>query len=166
ETGNDIYVKFDLTLPDTEPTGTSRVYLDEIVVFSRIDSKMYGVQFSDEEQLTLESVLTDTKVTEPLDPVKNGYSFIGWFDESDELFDFNTPITRHTTLTAKYEINEYTLTFDTDGGTAVAPIIGDYDTAVSAPAAPTKDGYTFAGWSPALPETMPAGNQTYTAAWT
>src|SRR5690606_11030383 len=116
--------------------------------------------------VTKSFLLVNTLFDKPTDPVKTGYSFVGWFDESNEEFIFTTPITRHTTLTAVYNINQYILTFDTDGGTEVAPISGDYATAVSAPAAPTKVGYTFAGWSPALPETIPAGNQTYTATWT
>ena len=59
----------------------------------------------------------------------------------------------------------YTLTFDTNGGSAIAPITQDYGTAITAPADPTKTGYTFAGWTPAIPSTMPAENMTVTAQW-
>ena len=59
----------------------------------------------------------------------------------------------------------YTLTFDTNGGSAIAPITQDYGTAITAPADPTKTGYTFAGWTPAIPATMPAENLTVTAQW-
>ena len=59
----------------------------------------------------------------------------------------------------------YTLTFDTNGGSAIAPITQDYGTAITAPADPTKTGYTFAGWTPAIPSTMPAENLTVTAQW-
>ena len=59
----------------------------------------------------------------------------------------------------------YTLTFDTNGGSAIAPITQDYGTAITAPADPTKTGYTFAGWTPAIPTTMPAENLTVTAQW-
>jgi hypothetical protein len=48
------------------------------------------------------------------------------------------------TITAQWQINQYTITFDTDGGTQIAPITQDYNTAVTAPADPTKTGYTFA----------------------
>ncbi len=59
----------------------------------------------------------------------------------------------------------YTLTFDTNGGSAIAPITQDYGTAITAPVDPTKTGYTFAGWTPAIPTTMPAENMTIKAQW-
>jgi uncharacterized repeat protein (TIGR02543 family) len=70
------------------------------------------------------------------------------------------------TITAKWEINEYTITFDTAGGNAIDPITQDYGTAVVAPANPTREGYTFTGWSEPVPTTMPAGDLTITANWT
>ena len=69
------------------------------------------------------------------------------------------------TIKAKWTVNQYTLTFDTNGGSAIAPITQDYGTAITAPADPTKTGYTFAGWTPAIPTTMPAENLTVTAQW-
>lgn len=148
---------------------TKRITIDDITWSSSkgepIHTKLYNVKYIDE--LNTNSIfVVENSVAVDQEASKEGYSFVGWFDESNEKFIFTTPITRHTTLTAVYNINQYILTFDTDGGTEVAPISGDYATAVSAPAAPTKVGYTFAGWSPALPETIPAGNQTYTATWT
>ena len=59
----------------------------------------------------------------------------------------------------------YTLTFDTNGGSTIAPITQDYGTAITAPADPTKTGYTFAGWTPTIPATMPAENMTIKAQW-
>ena len=69
------------------------------------------------------------------------------------------------TIKAKWTVNQYTLTFDTNGGSTIAPITQDYGTAITAPADPTKTGYTFAGWTPAIPTTMPAENLTVTAQW-
>ena len=69
------------------------------------------------------------------------------------------------TITAEWEINQYTITFDTAGGNAIDPITQNYGTAIVAPANPTKDGYTFTGWNPAIPATMPANNMTVTAQW-
>lgn len=58
-----------------------------------------------------------------------------------------------------------TITFDTDGGSAVAPITQECGTAVTAPANPTRNGYNFIGWSPALPTTMPTEDITVKALW-
>ena len=69
------------------------------------------------------------------------------------------------TIKAKWTVNQYTLTFDTNGGSTIAPITQDYGTTITAPADPTKTGYTFAGWTPAIPATMPAENMTIKAKW-
>ena len=70
------------------------------------------------------------------------------------------------TYTAEWTINQYTITFNTDGGSTVDAITQDYGTAIAAPADPTREGYTFAGWSEAIPTAMPAENMTITAEWT
>ena len=69
------------------------------------------------------------------------------------------------TITAKWKVNSYTITFDTAGGSEIAPITQDYGTQIAAPADPTREGYTFIGWDKAIPATMPAENITVTAQW-
>ena len=69
------------------------------------------------------------------------------------------------TLYPFWSANLYTLTFDTDGGSAVAPITQEYGITVIRPAEPTKTGFTFMGWEPTLPATMPAENMTLKAQW-
>ena len=100
-------------------------------------------------------------VTAPAAPTKTGYTFKGWTPD----VPMKIPA-ENVTVTAQWQINQYTITFNTDGGTNVAAITQDYGTAVTAPAAPTKTGYTFAGWTPAVPATIPAENMTLTAQWT
>ena len=102
-----------------------------------------------------------TAVVAPADPVKEGYTFAGW----NEPVPATMPA-ENVTFTATWTINQYTVTFDTDGGSTIDPITQDYGTAIVPPADPTKDGYTFAGWDTAIPATMPAENVTITATWT
>ena len=102
----------------------------------------------------------DTAITAPADPTREGYTFIGW--------DMEIPTTmpaENMTVTAQWEINRYTITFDTAGGSEIASITQDYGTAITTPADPTREGYTFIGWDREIPETMPAENITVTAQW-
>ncbi len=62
--------------------------------------------------------------------------------------------------------NKPVISFDTDGGSAIAPIQQAWKSVVTPPATPTKAGYTFAGWTPSLPATMPFTGMTLTAQWT
>ena len=111
-----------------------------------------------------QTVASGRKAVRPADPVRTGYTFAGWYLDG-EVYDFDTPVTTDLTLTAHWTANQYTITFDTAGGSAIAPITQDYGTPITAPADPTREGYTFAGWDKAIPATMPAENMTITAQW-
>ena len=104
------------------------------------------------------------------DMTYTGHTFKGWYDNESLTGDPVTAIggteMGNKEYWAKWEINQYTITFDTAGGSAIAPITQDYGTAITAPADPTREGYTFAGWDTAIPATMPAHNMTITAQWT
>lgn len=126
----------------------------------------YTVTFQSEGGSEVASqIRANAPAARPADPTKEGYTFIGWYNGESE-WDFETPVTAGLTLTAKWQLNQYTITFDTAGGSEVAPITQDYGTTITAPANPAKTGYTFAGWDKTIPTTMPAGDMTITARWT
>ena len=101
-----------------------------------------------------------TEITAPDNPTRKGYTFKGWDKEIPK-----TMPAENITLKAQWEINQYTITFDTNGGSDIAPITQDYGTEITAPDNPTRKGYTFKGWDKEIPETMPAENITITARW-
>ena len=101
-----------------------------------------------------------TEITAPDNPTRKGYTFKGWDKEIPK-----TMPAENITVKAQWEINQYTITFDTNGGSEIAPITQDYGTEITAPDNPTRKGYTFKGWDKEIPETMPAENITITARW-
>ena len=107
--------------------------------------------------------------TLPTDVTRTGYTFKGWYDNENLTGSPVTAIggaeTGNKEYWAKWEINQYTITFDTNGGSEIAPITQDYGTEITAPDNPTRKGYTFKGWDKEIPETMPAENLTITARW-
>ena len=100
------------------------------------------------------------EITAPDNPTRKGYTFKGWDKEIPE-----TMPAENMTVKAQWEINQYTIAFDTNGGSEIAPITQDYGTEITAPDNPTRKGYTFKGWDNEIPETMPAENITITARW-
>lgn len=88
--------------------------------------------------------------TLPTPPTKTGYTFNSWNTQADgngTTFNASTAVTADITVYAKWTINTYTVTFNSNGGSAVSPITGvPYNTTITLPTAPTKTGYTFSGW--------------------
>ena len=101
-----------------------------------------------------------TEITAPDNPTRKGYTFKGWDKEIPK-----TMPAENMTVKAQWKINQYTITFDTNGGSEIAPITQDYGTEITAPDNPTRKGYTFKGWDKEIPETMPAENMTVKAQW-
>ena len=100
---------------------------------------------------------------------RTGHTQVGWAttDGGEKVYGFDDVYTKNEALTLYpvWNTNKYTITFDTNGGSEIAPITQDYGTAITAPADPTREGYTFIGWDKAIPETMPAENITLKARW-
>ena len=108
-----------------------------------------------------------TLATRPDAPAATpGYTFGGWNKADGTAWDYaSDKVTDNITLYAKWAANTYTITFDTAGGSEIAPITQDYGTVITAPADPTREGYTFIGWDKEIPATMPAENITLKARW-
>ena len=100
---------------------------------------------------------------------RTGYTQVGWatVDGGEKVYGFDDVYTKNEALTLYpvWNTNKYTITFDTNGGSEIAPITQDYGTAITSPADPTREGYTFIGWDMEIPTTMPAENITLKAKW-
>ena len=100
---------------------------------------------------------------------RTGHTQVGWAttDGGEKVYGFDDVYTKNEALTLYpvWNTNKYTITFDTAGGSEIAPITQDYGTNITAPADPTREGYTFIGWDTEIPTTMPAENITLKARW-
>ena len=107
--------------------------------------------------------------TLPTDVTRTGYTFKGWYDNESLTGSPVTAIggteTGNKEYWAKWEINQYTITVKPENGKADITITQDYGTPITAPADPTREGYTFIGWDREIPTTMPAENITLKAKW-
>ena len=98
---------------------------------------------------------------------RTGYTFIGWTPEISATVPIGGAM-----YTAQWKVNQYTMTFNANGGETFnanggegsKTVTQNYGTALAAPTV-TREGYTFAGWSPSVPATVPAGNAIYVARW-
>ena len=149
------FTGWDPELPATMPAKV-------MTVTAQWSINQYTITFNTDGGSAIAPITQDygTTINAPAAPTKTGYTFIGW----DSKLPATMPA-ENVTVTAQWRINQYTITFDTAGGSAIDPITQNYGTTINAPAAPTKTGYTFIGWSPAIPATMPAENITVTAQW-
>jgi len=135
---------------------------DNITLYAKWAANTYTITFDTAGGSEIAPITQDygTAITVPADPTREGYTFIGWDKEIP-----TTMPAENMTVTAQWEINQYKITFDTNGGSEIAPITQDYGTAITSPADPTREGYTFIGWDREIPTTMPAENITLKAKW-
>ena len=146
---------WDKEIPETMPA-------ENITVKAQWEINQYTITFDTNGGSEIAPITQDygTEITAPDNPTRKGYTFKGWDKEIPE-----TMPAENITVKAQWEINQYTITFDTNGGSEITPITQDYGTEITAPDNPTRKGYTFKGWDKEIPETMPAENITITARW-
>ena len=123
--------------------GLIRFY--KYVTASAPEPVYYTVTFKDWDGtvLSTQQVEEGTAATAPADPTREGYTFTGW----DVAFN---NVTSDLVVTAQYTINTYTVTFKDWDGTVLSTQTVEHGSAATAPADPTRDGYTFAGWDVAF----------------
>ena len=146
---------WDKEIPETMPA-------ENITVKAQWEINQYTIAFDTNGGSEIAPITQDygTEITAPDKPTRKGYTFKGWDKEIPE-----TMPAENITVKAQWEINQYTIAFDTNGGSEIAPITQDYGTEITAPDNPTRKGYTFKGWDKEIPKTMPAENITITARW-
>ena len=146
---------WDKEIPETMPA-------ENITVKAQWKINQYTITFDTNGGSEIAPITQDygTEITAPDNPTRKGYTFKGWDKEIPK-----TMPAENITVKAQWEINQYTIAFDTNGGSEIAPITQDYGTEITAPDNPTRKGYTFKGWDKEIPETMPAENITITARW-
>lgn len=159
--------------------GLERVYLSVMYTgeLSVFPAKTTIVRFKPYQNVTLDanggsvtpSVITVDYFSEYGDipiPSRVGYSFDGW-RFGNVTVNPETVVTslEDHTLVAQWSVNQYVIEFDANGGARDMTMKLDYGAPIAAPENPTRTGYTFMGWSPSVPTTMPAENMTCTAQW-
>ena len=123
----------------------------------------YEVSFEANGQTTIQYLPKDSLIPEPAIPAApTGYHFAGW----NPAYDTTSTVPQwgiHYQIV--WKPNDYSFSFDSNGGTAVDTLTQTYDNAFVPPADPSRTGYTFLGWQPALPDSVPAADMTFTAQW-
>jgi uncharacterized repeat protein (TIGR02543 family) len=149
---------------------------ENITLYAKWEINQYTISFESNGGSLVESVTQDyaTTVIQPTNPSKEGYTFSGWYSDAGltQEYIFSTMPSEDITVYAKWIINQYTITFNSNEGSAVTSITQDYASAVIEPISPTKEGYTFDGWysdsslmTPYVFSIMPADNITLYAKW-
>ncbi|AWB46455.1 hypothetical protein DCC85_21305 [Paenibacillus sp. CAA11] len=163
----------------TTPYDFSTPVTADLTLYAKWTEKEYTVSFesSGGSAVASQTLKEGEKAVEPTPaPTRGGYTFGGWYTDSGQTtpYDFSTPVTADLTLYAKWTEKEYSVSFETSGGSAVASqTLKEGEKAVEPTPAPTRGGYTFGGWYTDSGLTAPydfntpvTGNLTLYAKWT
>ncbi|MNB81788.1 Internalin-A precursor [compost metagenome] len=122
----------------------------DLTIYAKWVPRTYTVSFNTNggTAVQAQSITYNEKAAQPEAPAKDGYGFGGWYSNAalTTAYNFNAPVTKNVTLYAKWVKDSYTVSFNSNGGTAIGAVAVPYGTSVAQPEAPTKAGYTFGGW--------------------
>ncbi|MBR2833510.1 MAG: InlB B-repeat-containing protein [Bacilli bacterium] len=118
--------------------------------YEKNDSQTYTITFDTDGGSSINSITQQagTEITEPTSPTKAGYTFAGWYEDLEfkNKFAFTIMPNENKTLYAKWTVNTYTITFNTNGGSNINSITALYNSEITKPNDPLKENYKFAGW--------------------
>ena len=145
---------------------------DNITISIAAQKRKYTITFNANGHGTApaaQSVIAEGTASEPTAPEATGYTFVGWCTDSEctKVFDFDTPITGNITLTAKWKIITYNITYEgLEGATHSNPSTYNVETATITFTTPSnREDYVFKGWTPASIAKGSTGDKTVTAQW-
>lgn len=128
----------------------SEAVTQDITLYAKWNINTYTVSFNSNggNSVASQYVEYNNTASTPIAPQKAGHTFLGWYSDSSLTtpYSFNTRITSDKTLFAKWQINNYIVTFYTNGGNSIPSQSVVYGSTVTAPSTPTRSGYTFNGW--------------------
>ena len=133
--------------------------MNDVEVVAKWAAKEYTLTINVDGQITTKTYAYGATIEEIAEPTKEGHEFTGWGREVPATMPAGD-----VELVAQWTANTYKVVFDVDGVKQEKTFT--YGTAIVAPADPEKEGYTFSGWEPALPENMPAQDLEVSATWT
>jgi uncharacterized repeat protein (TIGR02543 family) len=160
----------------TTPYVFNQMGSSNLTLYAKWQINTYTVTFESNQGTSVLPITTEynTTITQPIDPTKVGHTFGGWYSDLTLTvpFVFTSSITQSMTLYAKWNINSYTMTFNSMGGSPINPVTQNYGSQITVPN-PAKEGYDFAGWYTSetyttlyTVTTMPDTNTTVFAKWT
>ena len=139
---------------------------NSLVLKVYIDRNKYILTSVVDGEITETEYLYGSIVAEPANPIKTGYTFVGWTPEVPAVMS-----AENITVTAVFDVNSYDAVFNANGGTwsdgaSKKTVVTDFDSEIVAPENPSRQGYDFAGWSPSVGIMDDVNGKTFSAQWT
>jgi len=175
-----IYAFLDTIATPTEPTKNGHTFsawnvaipatmpANDITLIATWTINSYTVTFNSNEGTALDTVTANYQTVLDLPPpTRTGHAFAGWHaaaDLSGEALDPEYVLLGDITLHAAWDIDSYTLSFQTNGGSDTTDVTANYQSEFALPVAPTKTGYTFHAWH--LSESLDGPTYNASAAYT